>query len=193
VIDSSHYWQQPIRVQHFQSGKTLFLNHSARLIEIDEARDIASIMFVRGDLPFPDRTIPIIEDNYRLKVGTDVSWVGFPAIAPDNLCFFSGNISCWVQKDRFYFVDGVVIPGVSGGPTFAIIYNEVHIIGIVSAYVVPNPSTGAQLPGLCVVRDVFPLYETVKMLRSFEEAKEQEKLPAGRPPARTVDDLIMGQ
>jgi hypothetical protein len=87
-----------------------------------------------------------------------------------------------VGTDGFYFVDGVAINGVSGGPTFAINQdNKVQIIGLVSAYV-PNRATGAQLPGFCVVRDILPLYQTIKTLQSFEEAKKQEKPPEGPPP-----------
>jgi hypothetical protein len=182
VIDLPHYWEQPIRVQHFKSAKTLFLNHLDRSIDINYARDTASIVFRRGDLPFPDQMLPIIPEDKRLKVGVEVGWMGFPAITPENLCFFSGNTSCWVGTDGFYFVDGVAINGVSGGPTFAINQdNKVQIIGLVSAYV-PNRATGAQLPGFCVVRDILPLYQTIKTLQSFEEAKKQEKPPEGPPP-----------
>jgi len=88
-----------------------------------------------------------------------------------------------VEAEGFYFVDGVAINGVSGGPTFQINRedNKVRIIGLVSAYV-PNRAAGAQLPGLCVVRDISPIYETIKRLRSWEEAKKQEKPPEGPPP-----------
>jgi len=79
-------------------------------------------------------------------------------------------------------VDGVAINGVSGGPAFSINKdNEVQIIGVVSAYV-PNRATGAQLPGLCVIRDVAPLQTMIKGLNNLEEAKQQEKTPEGPPP-----------
>ena len=117
-----------------------------------------------------------------MKVGTQLGWVGFPAIASDNLCFFSGDISCWVPGEEFYFVDGVAINGVSGGPAFCVQEDHIELIGVVSAYV-PNRATGASLPGLCVVRDVAPLSETIKGLRNLEEAKAQEIPPSGPPPA----------
>ncbi len=182
VIDTAHYWEQPIRIQHFQSEKTVFLNHPDRLIDINYTRDIASIVIRGGKLPFPKDTLPIIPEDKCLKVGVEVGWMGFPAIALANLCFFSGSTSCWVEAEGFYFVDGVAINGVSGGPTFTITKeNKVQIIGVVSAYG-PNRATGTQLPGLCVVRDVLPLYNMSKGLKNFEEAKKQEKPPEGPPP-----------
>ena len=182
VINFPHYWEQPIRIQHFQSGKTVFLTHVDRYVDIDHDRDIALVVIKHGELPFPNQTLPIIAEDMCLKVGVQIGWMGFPAIAPNNLCFFSGSTSCWVGSEGFYFVDGVAINGVSGGPAFSIDSdNSVEIIGVVSAYV-PNRATGAQLPGLCVVRDVLPLYETIKRLVSLEEAKKQEKPADGPPP-----------
>jgi hypothetical protein len=182
VIDYPHYWEQPIRIEHFKSGKTIFLNHADRFIDTNQAKDTASIVLRRGDLPVPDSRLPTISETQHLKVGVDVGWVGFPAIAPSNLCFFSGMISSWVESEGFYFVDGVAINGVSGGPAFSIKSdNEVQLIGVVSAYV-PNRATGAQLPGLCVIRDVAPLQAMIKGLTDLEQAKQQEKTPDSPPP-----------
>ena len=180
VIDFPHYWEQPIRIEHFASGNTVFLNHKDRFIEINTTKDTASIVLQRGDLPTPDTTLPVIEEDKYLKVGVEVGWVGFPAISPSNLCFFSGSISCWVDEG-FYFVDGVAINGVSGGPALAIMDNHAEVIGVVSAYV-PNRATGAQLPGLCV-RDVAPLQDMIRSLTTLEKAKQGEKPPETPPPA----------
>lgn len=183
VIDYPHFWEQPIRIEHFQSGKSVFLNHADRFIETNAMNDTGSIVLRRGELPIPDSTLPVIPEDKVLKVGVDVGWVGFPVIAPNNLCFFSGSISSWMDGGGFYFVDGVAINGVSGGPAFSInAYNEVQIIGVVSAYV-PNRATGAQLPGLCVIRDIAPLQNMIKGLTNFEAAKQQEKAPETPPPS----------
>jgi len=181
VIDYAHYWAQPIRIQHFKSGKTVYLNAGDRYIQTWPNRDLASIVLQRGELPFPVSVLPLISEEKCMKVGTQLGWVGFPAIASENLCFFSGDISCWVPGEDFYFVDGVAINGVSGGPAFCTQEDHIELIGVVSAYV-PNRATGASLPGLCVVRDVTPLYETIKELRNLEEAKAQEIPPTGPPP-----------
>jgi len=190
VIDFPHYWEQPIRIQHFKSGETIFLNHPDRIIDIDYVRDVASIVIRGGKLPFPEVPLPIISEDKHLKVGVDIGWMGFPAIASSNLCFFSGTTSSWVGTEDFYFVDGVAINGVSGGPAFSINSdNKVQAIGIVSAYV-PNRATGAQLPGLCVVRNVRPLYQMIKGLKNFEEAKKKEKDPEGSPPPTPAPPVV---
>ncbi|HTS02713.1 MAG TPA: hypothetical protein VMN04_09330, partial [Thermoanaerobaculia bacterium] len=54
VVDTAHYWEQPIRIQHFQSNKTVFLNNADRFIDINYSRDTASIVIARGELPVPD-------------------------------------------------------------------------------------------------------------------------------------------
>lgn len=181
VIDYPHYWEQPIRIQHHSSGKTVFLSHADRVINANGENDTGSIVLRRGDLPVPETPLTTISENNRLKVGVDVGWVGFPSIAPANLCFFSGAISSWVEDDGFYFVDGVAINGVSGGPAFAIHdTNKLQLVGVVSAYV-PNRATGAQLPGLCVIRDIAPLQAMIKGLTSLQQAKQQEKTPEVPP------------
>lgn len=43
VIDHAHYWEQPIRVDHIQSGKTLLLRHSDRAILINSTKDSAAL------------------------------------------------------------------------------------------------------------------------------------------------------
>lgn len=181
VIDFAHYWEQPIRIQHVSSGKVIFVKNDDRFIDIVSNRDAATIV-IKGELPFPKTTLPLIPEGKRLKVGVEIGWMGFPAMAPENLCFFSGRVSSWVEDAGFYFVDGVAINGVSGGPAFSIKGEHIQLIGLVSAYV-PNRATGIVLPGLCVVRDVIPLYEAIKNLKSFEEAKSKEKTPEIPPPA----------
>jgi len=57
VIDFPHYWEQPIRIQHFKSGKTRFLSHSDRIIDINYTRDTASILIRPDDLPLPEHPL----------------------------------------------------------------------------------------------------------------------------------------
>ena len=181
VVDFAHYWEQPIRIQHASSGEVILVKNDDRSIEIESNRDAATII-IKGVLPFPKSPLTLIPEDKRLKIGVEIGWMGFPAMAPENLCFFSGRISSWVEDAGFYFVDGVAINGVSGGPAFSIKEERIQLIGLVSAYV-PNRATGTVLPGLCVVRDVLPLHETIKNLKSFEEAKSKEKSPESPPPA----------
>lgn len=180
VVDFAHYWEQPIRIQHASSNTIIYVKHEQRTIDVESKQDAATIV-TKDALPFPKESLPMIAEGKCLKVGVEIAWVGYPAIAPGNLCLFSGRISSWVEDESLYFVDGVAINGVSGGPAFYIDKTEVKLIGLVSAYV-PNRVTGIVLPGLCVVRDVMSLYKTIKTLKNFEEAKSKEKTPDIPPP-----------
>jgi hypothetical protein len=182
VVDHAHYWEQPIRIQHYRSGHAKVLRPPDRAILIDETLDTAAIVFLKEDLPFPLEPLALIQERMRLKQGVEMGWLGFPAISPDNLCFFSGRVSCWIEQQSAYFVDGIAINGVSGGPAFSIHPESgVELVGVVSAYM-PNRATGEVLPGLCVVRDVKQFQELVSQLRTLDQAKEKETVPVAPVP-----------
>src|ERR1700722_1836222 len=114
VVDHPHEWQQPIRLHHHTSKKSKFLAHENRVISIDHETDTAIIAFY--NLPEDDsfelheinqvKQMPV---NAHFDVGMEIGWVGFPAVSPDNLCFFSGRISCVLPEKKSYLVDGVAI------------------------------------------------------------------------------------
>ena len=66
-----------------------------------------------------------------LRVGNEIGWLGFPAVETTSLCFFGGRISAWNDTAKFYFVDGVAIHGVSGGPAFFLTHPEPMLVGVV--------------------------------------------------------------
>jgi len=167
------------------SGKSVVVHRHERALFLDGQRDTAAVLFRRGDLPLPAEPLPLIPKDKFLKVGNKIGWLGFPAIQGANLCFFSGDISAWLQSQMAYLVDGVAINGVSGGPAFHILELEppvVVIIGVMSAYV-PNRATGEVLPGLCVVRDVSQFHELAPTFASLDQAREAES-PADTPPPK---------
>lgn len=90
-----------------------------------------------------------------VRQGIQIGWCGFPAVAPNDLCFFAGHISAHLKDRRSYLVDGVAINGVSGGPAFVRSNSSypVDVCGVVTAYI-PNRATGETLPGVCWVQDV---------------------------------------
>lgn len=88
---------------------------------LDVARDTSALLFHRPGLPFPADPFPLAPKDRFLKVGTEIGWLGFPAIPSANLCFFAGNVSAWIQDQGAYLVDGVAINGVSGGPAFHVV------------------------------------------------------------------------
>jgi hypothetical protein len=179
VIDHAHYWEEPIRIEHQASGKTVLLRHSDRAITLDADKDTAAVTLRREGLGLPTDLLPLTEKDKYFKPGVEIGWLGYPAIPRANLCFFSGRISAWVQADDAYLVDGVAINGVSGGPAFAL-WGGV-LAGVVSAYI-PNRNTGEVLPGLAVVRGVAQFHDVAASFRSIDEAKAEETPPTEPPP-----------
>jgi hypothetical protein len=181
VIEHAHYWEEPIRLEHMQSGKSIVARKDQRAIFPDYGLDTAAIIFEREDLKLPSDMLPLTPKDKFLKVGNNIGWLGFPAIPGASLCFFGGKISAWIQEQQAYLVDGVAINGVSGGPAFCILDDVVTFIGVVSAYV-PNRATGEVLPGLAVVRGVKQFHDLAPTFASIDQAKSQEAMPLAPPP-----------
>ncbi|MCX6901128.1 MAG: serine protease [Verrucomicrobia bacterium] len=180
VISHAHYWEEPIRVEHIASGKTLFLRKDDRAINTDSQTDTAAIIFERKEIVLPTDDVPLTPKDKYFKPGVEIGWLGFPAIQQASLCFFSGRISAWIEKDGAYLVDGVAINGVSGGPAFL----GSMLVGVVSAYI-PNRATGEPLPGLAVVRSVNRYHQITQEFETLDQAKAKETPPTEPPPPKT--------
>jgi hypothetical protein len=89
VIDHAHYWEEPIRIEHATSGESVLIRHHERAVILDNGRDTAAILLVKGTVPFPTETLPLGPKDKFLRVGINIGWLGFPAIPAANL-FFSG-------------------------------------------------------------------------------------------------------
>ena len=48
VVDHAHYWEEPIRIDHVSSGKSLVIRRDDRAIFLDLNRDTAALLFNRG-------------------------------------------------------------------------------------------------------------------------------------------------
>lgn len=171
------------------------LHHGERVIFLDNEKDTAVVLFRNSENDnFPPQTLQLVKEGAYIKIGNEIGWVGYPAVRPDNLCLFSGRISSWDEDLTAYFVDGVAINGVSGGPAFLPLDGFPPVlIGLVSAYV-PNRATGDTLPGLSVVRDVTKIHDALASIRSFEEAMEQVRnSPKEQPPEAGPDAEATGR
>ena len=179
VIDHAFYWEQPIRLDQIETGKTSLLRQEQRAIFADPARDTAIIVFEAGVIKAPEGELRFVPEEKHLKVGNEVGWLGFPSITP-SLCFFSGRISAWREGENSYLIDGVAINGVSGGIVFYLGTDAPVAVGVVSAYI-PNRTTGEVLPGLAIARDVSYLHERATTFASMDEARSAQSIP--EPPA----------
>jgi hypothetical protein len=176
VVEHADKWQQPMRIYHEYSGEIVFLKESDRFILCDTSTDSAVILFLASQLILPREPVELLPVETRLPIGVEVGWLGYPGIGPQELCFFSGNVSARVDRRHLYLIDGVAIGGVSGGP---VLYatttdgvNILQIVGTISAYIV-NRSTGEALPGLSMAQDVSHFHAMVSHVRSLDEARRQ--------------------
>lgn len=166
VISQAARLQQTVRLEHYASKKTVILpigktdEASYAGAYLEENMDTAALSVGARLLPFPSESPHLITKDTRLKVGNPMGWLGFPSISPERLCFFHGYTSCWLPEEKAYLIDGVSIPGVSGGPAFYIPEKKKtpHIAGIVSAYRYAKSPTGDTLPGASLVRDITQIH-----------------------------------
>jgi hypothetical protein len=172
VIETAVRWRQPIKVWHPESKKTLYLEKQDRATSLDPDRDAAAIILPADAFKFPQTALSLQDPREVKKIGVDVGWVGFPALALTKLCFFSGPVSNHIEDG--YLIDGVAINGVSGGPVFTEEEdNKLMLIGVVSAYM-PNRRLGESLPGLLQAQDLTAFHDYIRRITDLDEAKEKE-------------------
>ena len=166
VVDHADDWKEPIKLIHYVTKTELFVTDADRVIFLDRSRDSASIMlFSNFDIGLPPDTLPLMGAKEILPIGEEVGWLGFPSIALSNLCFFTGRISAHLVRYDSYFIDGVAINGVSGGPVIYVqpdIFSP-KIIGTVTAYM-PNKIHGDTLPGLLRAQDVTLFHTAIEAI-----------------------------
>lgn len=175
VVAHADNWQQPIKINHVSSGTTSFLKTEDRVVYRDWKTDSAVILFLKGDLEVPESPVALLPVGRAIEIGAEVGWLGFPAVAPHDLCFFSGNISARQEHRNAYLVDGVAINGVSGGPVLHLTETDgVQIVGTVSAYSA-NRATGEVLPGLAIAQDVSHFHGVIAHIKSVDEAQQRKR------------------
>lgn len=193
VIAHEYKWGHPIEIKHFESSESTLLKEGHRAIFIHPKEDLAFILFSAGKIPIKTDVPKLIDPKKLLKAGVEVGWCGFPSVAVNDLCFFSGYTSCYLKEIDSYLVDGVAINGVSGGPAFWIPYKtrEVKICGVVSAYI-PNTATGTILPGLSMLTSVeayqkdLEYFKTLDVASDAAKKEEIEKKKKGEIPTPSV-------
>jgi hypothetical protein len=196
VVSYADNWQQPIRIKNELGSITL--QPDSRVVYIDQLRDSAVVFFFKHNLQIPQEPIKLRPLNSPCNTGTPLGWLGYPAIAPNTLCFFSGRVSATHPSNRAYFVDGVAIHGVSGGPVFHVEGKgkdgHAEIIGAISSYI-PNLSTGQSLPGLLLSTDVSQFHAAAQSVKNMDDAlaaKAQLEATAGTAPTAISSGPIGG-
>ena len=153
VVRDAAAWKQVIDIHHDAFEKPITAWASKRQVLLHPRFDSACVTVdlpkVRKDT-FPNEPIEHVPFEIAVPSGEEVGWLGYPGIiSSQRPCFFSGHISVFANSR--YFIDGVAIPGVSGGPAFRWSRSEkkLQILGSVSAY----QRGGEAFPGLMVADD----------------------------------------
>lgn len=172
VILHADKWMEPIRIYNHDGSKSLLLKAKERHITLGSRSDSALILFSKDhDLFVKTPPLALLDQEYVLRVGTQVGWIGFTTLEPDTPCFFSGMISA--RKGNAYLIDGVAINGVSGGPVLYLDEEEeVRVVGTVSAYRMSKTSTDT-LPGLLIAQDLSLLHDVITHIQTVKEAEKK--------------------
>src|ERR1022692_897684 len=88
VVEHANEWRQPIKLTQELTGKIIHLEATERAILIDRDRDSAAIVFDATALSQFEAPLELAPEKSRLKIGFEGGWFGYPALAPQNLCFF---------------------------------------------------------------------------------------------------------
>lgn len=177
VVEEADEWRQPLKILHVPSNKELFLTHGERGIVVDYKRDSAVILLITNmvtdaGLPIPETMLPMFPSDKFKQIGVPLAWAGYPAIASRTLCLFQGGVSAFNTDNDSYYIDGIAINGVSGGPVFDENDGAPEIVGIVSAYRY-NQQSGGNLPGLLMAHDATHLNTAIEGFKSLDEARKK--------------------
>ena len=177
---------KPATICHTPSGKHVRVGKGPGLrrllmAEPDSDLDVAILFLPAPELPQP--TVPILKQGHHVQIGTEVGWLGYPGLT-DTLCFFSGRISAVLPDRASYLIDGVAIPGVSGGPVFCETSRGLRLVGSISGYTYETRKTGPSsehsLPGLAIANDV-SWHNTIKITEQNVQDTGPKQITAQRP------------
>ena len=151
VVRDARAWEQRIILHHDDCKEACTLWPNDRDVRLHTMLDSA---YVAGTLPaawidvIPVEPVQHVPFEKTALPGVEVGWLGYPGMAGWQLFFFGGHVS--VYSEGRYFIDGIALPGVSGGPAFCLNADgELRILGSVSAY-----TKGQEhFPGMMVADD----------------------------------------
>jgi hypothetical protein len=148
VIEKFYQQKMPRLDLFFEKTKSILsLSLSQTNFFVDLKRDLA-VIEINTTEQF--KILPYATQN-TWRAGKEAGWLGYPEIYPTELAFFHGYISINDKIYNRYFIDGVSIQGLSGGPVFVYDDNQnIEVIGIITHYLANINHVGLSLPGLII-------------------------------------------
>ena len=110
---------------------------------------VVAISGGRTEISFNE--IPKLLPRDEVIKGMEIGWLGYPSVADESPCFFSGRISGYIKSPLLYLVDGTGIPGLSGGPMFD---DQGRVLGIISQFLGPDTITMSGVLAAVPIEDV---------------------------------------
>lgn len=111
---------------------------------VGHAKDEIDISVLRAESKLTPENLPVTPSSAGLTYGQDVFFLGFPYGLKSNIIFKDFNfplplvkkatVSCLMENDPLFFLDGHNNPGFSGGPVVFGDSNEMKVAGVVSGY-----------------------------------------------------------
>ena len=148
-------WQGSRAHEFSPSEKNALFVHSNEMPRLD----VISVTVINHGLIMPKVHLIDPSEQGQVRVGTEVGWFGFPKLDEINagLCFFCGRISNADTHKRVYLIDGISVPGCSGGPVFmSLADGTIRILGVLTDYFPHSDKErgSTHLPGLVAAADV---------------------------------------
>ena len=179
VVRDAVAWKQEIQIHHPAFDPPLKWLDGPRTAILHHRLDSA---LVAGPLPepfdsaaFPTEALDHLPPSNAVNAGVEVGWMGYPSFAPiTRPSFFCGYVSQYDSGQ--YFIDGVAISGVSGGPAFLYVHSlkRIYILGSITAYA-SDFSNGASTPGLMVADECGHWQETRRNWNALVAALSESK------------------
>lgn len=135
VLQPTRIRNDPIQIEHCSSRTSCTISQRERAVFFDERRQIAFIFLERGEIPFSDLALPMIDSEKRLKTGVEVAWLEFPRSKSDYFFVYDGVVTGRLLGLKRYYVRTDTLLGTCGGPAIYGQGESIKILGVVHGYV----------------------------------------------------------
>ena len=181
VVAHACKWELALQIFHPPSSSRITLRPGSGCVILEDPNLDAAVILARNREEcnaWPRAPLRLVPDDRFVFAGAPVGWLGFPHLVDggNRCCFFSGHMSA--KSEHRYFIDGVAINGVSGGPAF-VVQREQHtnvpyILGTISEYW-PNKAPGEPWPGVAVAEDVSGFHDLNRRILPLLQGDEGQE------------------